>query len=150
MTGASESSKLLFPALLPFYEGAAPYVYPMVRFFAGAMLVPHGAQKLFGWFGGAGIDKTIAIFEKLGFNSTLAWLVAIVEFFGGICIALGFLTRFWAAAAAIEFAVIAFYVLPPRGYYAMEVALIWGIVLFAISLRGGGKWSLDRGTGREL
>ena len=70
-----------------------------------------------------------------------------------VCIALGLFTRFFAAAAAIQLLVITFIHLPQgfgwttRGY---EYPLLWGLILFAIALRGGGPYSLDRKIGREL
>jgi putative oxidoreductase len=65
----------------------------------------------------------------------------------------GLFTRFWAAAAAIEMAIISYIYLKNgfswlnRGY---EYTLMWGLICFAISLRGGGPYSLDRKLGKEL
>jgi putative oxidoreductase len=73
-----------------------------------------------------------------------------LEFVGGIAIALGLFTRFFAAATAIEMAIITFTVFWPKGYHAYEYTLWWGLVLFAIALRGGGPYSLDQRIGREL
>jgi putative oxidoreductase len=72
------------------------------------------------------------------------------EFIGGICIAVGLFTRFFAAAAAIEMAIICFTVFWPHGYHAAEYTFWWGIALFAIALRGGGPYSVDRQIGHEL
>jgi putative oxidoreductase len=83
----------------------------------------------------------------------LAFIVAFLETVGGVCIALGVFTRFFAAAVAIEMLVITFAHLPQgfgwaaRGY---EYPLFWGLIMFAIALRGGGPYSLDRKIGREL
>jgi putative oxidoreductase len=77
--------------------------------------------------------------------------LAVFEFVGGICIALGLFTRFFAAAAAIDLAIITFTVFWPRsGYTGSEYVFYWGLTLFAIALRGGGPYSLDRLLGREL
>ena len=76
-----------------------------------------------------------------------------IETIGAICIALGLFTRFFAAAAAIHLLVVTFIHMPQgfgwanRGY---EYPLMWGLILFAIALRGGGPYSLDRKIGREL
>ena len=75
-----------------------------------------------------------------------------LETLGGLCIALGLFTRFWAAAVTIEMCVIVYHHLPKfswgeRGY---EYPLFWGLVMLAIALRGGGPYSLDRRIGREL
>jgi putative oxidoreductase len=81
-------------------------------------------------------------------------MLMVIEFVGGICIALGLFTRFFAAAAAIEMAVLTFYIYWANGYSwtarGYEFTLLWGVVLFAIALRGGGPLSLDRKIGREL
>ena len=76
-----------------------------------------------------------------------------IEFVGGIALILGLFTRFWAAAAAIELAIITMvywkngFSWLNRGY---EYTLLWGLVCFAIALRGGGPYSLDRKLGTEL
>jgi len=78
----------------------------------------------------------------------------LIEFVGGLCITVGLFTRFWAAAAAVEMAVLTFYIYWGNGYgwlsRGYEYTLLWGLVLFAVALRGGGPWSLDRRLGREL
>jgi len=75
-----------------------------------------------------------------------------IETIGGLCIALGLFTRFWAAAATIEMGVIVYHHLPNFGWTARgyEYPLFWGLVMLAIALRGGGPYSLDRKIGREL
>jgi putative oxidoreductase len=78
------------------------------------------------------------------------YIVMFLETVGAVAIILGLFTRFFAAAIAIEMAVIAFYVQMPQGFGRMELFLLWGIVLFAIALRGGGPYSLDRKIGKEL
>ena len=78
---------LYVPAMAGYYASVQDLAYPMVRFFAGLILVPHGAQKLFGMFGG-NIDGTAAFFVKAGLEPALplAYLIGCVEFFGGILI----------------------------------------------------------------
>lgn len=145
--------QLLIPGLRPFYAGAVPYVYPLIRFATGAVLVPHGCVKL-GLFGGSGLSATMASFDKMGWGSSVGLLVAVVESLGAACVALGLFTRFWAAAIAIEMSVITFDVHFAKGYFwgkgGFEFPLLWGILMFAIALRGGGNLSLDHAIGREL
>ncbi len=71
---------------------------------------------------------------------------------GGICIGLGLFTRLIAAAISIEMAVIASTYLPKFGWTSpgYEYPLMWGLVMFAVALRGGGPWSLDRKLGWQL
>ncbi len=73
-----------------------------------------------------------------------------LESVGAACIIVGLFTRFFAAALAIEMALHCFVVMRPQGWGRMEETFIWGILLFAIALRGGGPYSLDRALGKEL
>jgi len=118
----------------------------------GRMLLPHGIPKVF--------TQGVAAFAAAGLARRgiepalpLAYVVAFLETIGGLCIALGLFTRFFAAAVAIEMAVITAVHFPMgfgwtgRGY---EYTLLWGLIMFAIALRGGGPYSLDRKIGKEL
>jgi putative oxidoreductase len=79
-----------------------------------------------------------------------------IELVGGICLILGLFTRFWAAATAIELAVITFGVYWPNGFAwnvpngGAELPFLWGMMVLAVALRGGGPYSLDRSIGSEL
>jgi len=115
------------------------------------MLLPHGWPKFV-----AGISATAAsTLAKRGIQPAepLAVVLITLETLGGLCIALGLFTRFWAAAVTIEMAVITYQYLPAGfgwtkpGY---EYPLMWGLVMLAVTLRGGGPYSLDRLLGREL
>ncbi len=55
---------LFFPFMAGFYDGASRLAYPLIRLFTGLILMPHGAQKLFGWFGGSGLVATGEGFAK--------------------------------------------------------------------------------------
>ena len=149
------SPKLIVPAVGPLYERFSGLSYPMIRFFTGLFLMPHGAQKLFGWFGG-NIDGTAGFFSKIGLEPALplAYLVGATEFFGGLFLAIGFLTRPAAAGIAILMAVAAFHVHLPNGFFwnkgGYEYPLLWGLICVAIFFRGGGEMSVDRSVGREF
>ncbi len=143
--------RLLIPALKPFYEAAAPFSWLLIRLTVGLMLIPHGWPK---WQAGIAATAASAL-AKRGIQPAepLAVVIMTLETLGGLCIALGLFTRFWALGVAIEMAVItAVYV--PAGFGwtrpGYEYALMWSLVAFAIALRGGGPWSLDRMLGREL
>ena len=94
-------------------------------------------------------------YAKIGFEpaAVFAFASTWIEFAGGIGILLGLFTRFFAAAVAIEMLLIFLlywgngFSWLNRGY---EYVLLWGLVSFAIALRGGGPYSLDRVIGREL
>jgi putative oxidoreductase len=147
--------RLLIPGLAGFYEALQELAYPLVRITSGLFLVPHGGQKLFGWFGGS-IQGVAGGFAKLGLEPALpfAYLVGVTEFFGGLCIALGLFTRFWAACCAILLAVAVFKVHLGNGFFwtkgGFEYPLMWMLVSIAILIRGGGQYSLDRRLPKEL
>jgi putative oxidoreductase len=132
------------------FDQVAPFSYPIVRITTGLLLVPHGAQKLFGWFGGHGLAGTGQFFaDGLGLHPGIlfAFLAGAVEFFGGLALALGLLTRPAALAVAVLLAV-ALTVHIPNGFFwtagGYEYPLMWGLLAVAIFLRGGGGFSLDR------
>ena len=81
-------------------------------------------------------------------------LVGATEFFGGLLIAVGFLTRPAAVAATILLAVAVFKVHMPNGFFNMnggyEYAMLWGFITLAVAFRGGGALSVDRAIGREF
>jgi putative oxidoreductase len=113
----------------------------VARFACGFHLLIHGWGKVMR--GGTVSKSTIAFGLVLTF----------VEFGGGICITLGLFTRFFAAVA-IEMAYFTFVQYWHNGYGwrhdGYEYVLMWGILAFAIALRGGGPYSVDRVIGREL
>lgn len=152
VTPPERSPALIIPALGPLYRCLSPISYTMIRVVAGLLLIPHGWPKL---FGGAA-EGSAAFFAKVGLEPALplVYLVGITEVFGGLCLALGFLTRPAAVAVAIFMAVAAFHVHWPNGLLwikgGFEYPLFWGIVALAIAIRGGGKWSVDRLIGREF
>jgi putative oxidoreductase len=74
MSFASPSpAKPLIPGVAALEQALSPFAEPLVRVVAGLMLLPHGAQKLFGWFGGYGVDATGQFFAaKLGLPTSFA------------------------------------------------------------------------------
>ena len=139
--------KLLIPGLANFYEAVSSLWYPMLRIVAAAPLFVHAWPKLHN--GPAAVAVTMA---KAGFVPGLFFAHAAIflETVGATCVILGLFTRFFAAALAIEMACITFGVFLPQGWGRMEPTFIWGILFFAIALRGGGPYSLDRVIGKQL
>src|SRR5262245_12588351 len=90
----------LVPAFGVLQKSLAPFVEPVIRVTAGLLLVPHGAQKLFGWFGGYGLEATGQYFASIGFPAWTALAVGLVEFAGGLLLALGLGTRIAAGFIA--------------------------------------------------
>lgn len=153
---STESAPALrIPALQSLYDRLAWLSWPLVRFVAGAFLMPHGAQKLFGLFGGE-ISSTAGFFAKVGLEPALplAYLVGCTEFFGGLLVAIGFLTRPAALATAFLLGVAVVQVHLPNGFFwtklGFEYPLFWMLVQIAILLRGAGPLSVDRALGREF
>ena len=142
------------PLLEPVYARLQPLAYPLVRIATGAFLMPHGAQKLFG-FASGNIAETAAGFARMGLQPPLplAYLVGATEFFGGLCIVLGVFTRPAALAAAILLAVAAFLVHMPIGWFwsgrGMEYPLLWMLLCIAVVMRGSGPLSVDAARGRD-
>ena len=139
----------------PLYDRLQPLSYPFMRFITGLFLMPHGADKLFGTFGG-GIEQTAGFFAHVGLQPALplAYLVGGTEFFGGLCIAIGLLTRPAAFGVIILMAVAIFGVHLPHGFFAQaggfEYPALWGAMALGILIRGGGELSVDRAIGREF
>jgi putative oxidoreductase len=143
------------PALSGIYAAFDPIALPLLRVTMGLILVPHGCQKLFGWFGGLGFEKFTEIFDKIGWHPAVFWvaLVALTESVGGLMLAFGFLTRF-AAAAIVIFMMNAVWSTSAKGFFwaqgGMEYPILIGIVALVFLIKGGGRFSVDHALGREL
>ena len=149
MADTQADPKLLLPQLKPFYDSAIPLAWPVIRIACGWNLLVHGWGKV-----SRGPSAFAKAFADMGFDSMFwVWSALAIEFVGGIALILGLFTRFWAACAAIEMALIMWlywnngFAWLGRGY---EYVLLWGLVCFAIALRGGGPYSVDRAIGKEL
>ena len=128
----------------------------VLRLVVGLLFVGHGAQKLFGAFGGGGLDRTAGMFDNIGLQP--GWLHAraagAAEFAGGALIALGLFTPF-AAAALIGVMVAAIATVHAKngiwntnqGY---EFNLVLIAAVFALAGIGAGAWSLDNAFGFDL
>jgi putative oxidoreductase len=150
-----DSVRPYIPAVRPLYLGLADLVYALFRVVVGLSLVPHGGQKLFGMFGGVPANF-VRYFASLGLEpaALLVTLVGIGEFFGGLLIAFGLLTRPAALWVAISTLVATVLVHMPKGFFTgaggFEFPLIWGMGLLLVAVMGGGRFSLDRAIGREF
>jgi putative oxidoreductase len=147
--------KLLIPALEPLYGWVRELSWPVIRLTVGGTLLVHGIMKLMGPGIAAFAQGSMA---RRGIEPALpaAYAVYFLETIGATAIILGLFTRFFADAIAIEFIFITFVASWPNGYSwarpggGWEYPLLWGLIFFAIALRGGGPYSLDRVIGREL
>jgi putative oxidoreductase len=126
----------------------------ILRLALGLVMFPHGAQKLLGWFGGRGLSGTIDLFHQMGFPTLLAVLVTIGEFFGGLGLLVGFLSRVAAAGIGIIMLGAIMTVHWPYGFFmnwagtkereGFEYHILAIGLAIAIMIYGGGKWSVDR------
>ena len=145
----------IIPALANVWAALEPLSWLIVRVTTGILLMPHGAGKLFGLFGGYGLEGTGGYFDSIGFHPgyLFALLVGSLEFFGGALLVLGLLTR-PVAAAVVVFMTVAFFIHLPNGYSwtdaGFEMPVLWGMMALSILIRGGGKISLDRKLGFEF
>ena len=121
-----------------------------IRVGAGAIFAAHGAQKLFGWFGGYGLEGTAGWMASIGLEPGLpmAVLAGSAEFFGGLLLIIGLLVRPTALVLAITMVVAIATVHLQNGLFIANNGYEFGLALVAISatlvLRGAGSLSADR------
>lgn len=127
-----------------------------LRLVVGLGFAAHGAQKLFGAFGGHGIDATAGFFEQINLRpgKLHAWAAGSAEFFGGLLIAVGLVTPFAAAAliAVMTAAVLSVHL--RNGFFVSDNGYEYNLVLaaavFALAGIGAGNWSIDNALGLDL
>ncbi|KFZ38147.1 hypothetical protein HR45_06485 [Shewanella mangrovi] len=128
----------------------------MLRVPVGLILMAHGSQKLFGWFGGYGIAGTGQWMESIGIapGELMAFLAGSGEFFGGLFLLLGLLIRPAAAVVAFTMLVALFTVHIHNGLFmannGYEYALTLAVVAGSLLISGAGKVSLDNWLSRKL
>jgi len=117
-------------------SGTADYFYFVFRVFIGLLFFQHGAQKLFGWFGGEAAE----LFSLMG-------VAGLIEFFGGLLIAIGLLTQIVALVGIIEMAVAYLMVHFPQGIVPImnggELALLYFAAFLVIFVYGARKFGVD-------
>ena len=128
----------------------------MLRIPVGIILTAHGSQKLFAWFGGYGLEGTGQWMESIGLapGFLMALLAGSAEFFGGIALLLGFLTRPAAIVSAFTMIIAIFSVHFSNGLFmsnnGYEFALTLLVVNVALAIQGGGKYSVDSAIANKL
>jgi len=121
----------------------------IIRLVFGLVMAAHGAQKLFGWFGGHGLAGTAGFLEMLGFRPgrMFAATAATAEFAGGLLTALGLFGPVGPALMLSVMIVAAVSVHLKNGLFAMsngiELALLYGAAAAGLALTGPGRYSLD-------
>ena len=125
----------------------------MIRLFFGTAIAAHGAQKLFGSFGGYGLKGTAGFFENLGFRPGVPFAAAagLGEFGGGLLLVLGLLTPVGAAAILSTMLVAIVSVHLKNGLFiqnnGMEGPFLYGAAAVGLSFTGAGSISLDSALG---
>ncbi|WP_037855704.1 DoxX family membrane protein [Streptomyces sp. NRRL S-340] len=127
----------------------------LLRLGTGGVLAAHGAQKLLGWFGGAGLEGTGRFMESVGYRPGKASAMAagVAETGGGLLLALGLATPAAGSAAAGAMAGAAA-VHAPSGFFAQgggyEYAASLGLTATGLAITGPGRLSLDHALGHAV
>lgn len=122
----------------------------VLRIVAGLTFAAHGAQKLFGWFGGYGLEGVGQWMESIGLTPgyLMALMAGSAEFFGGLALILGLLVRPAAAMLAVTMLVAIVTVHLANGFFMSNNGYEFALALLAISIalviEGAGKLSLDK------
>jgi putative oxidoreductase len=147
----NQDTPLFIPALRPLYASLAGVADLLLRLFVGLVFVPHGYAKLFTntafflkFFGGLGLNPPVFF----------TYFIGGLEFFGGIAVALGLLTRPLAFMLFVDMAVAAIMVHLPHGWSGpggAEYVVTLTVISLVVAMRGSGRFSVDRLIlGREL
>ena len=126
----------------------------LLRFLLGLVLLGHGTQKLFGWFGGYGFEGTMNFFtQTAGIPWVIGFTVIIIEFFGSLSLILGFATRLWSFSMSILFPGIAYTTHLQNGFFmnwfgnqkgeGYEFFLLAIAISTSLVITGSGKYSMD-------
>ncbi len=128
----------------------------VLRLLLGIVFFPHGMQKLVGWFGGYGFSGTMGFFTgTLGIPAVFAFLAIMAEGLGALGLLTGFLTRVAAFGIAVNMAVAVYMMHFQNGFFmnwfgnqkseGYEYHILVIAIAIALMIRGGGKWSIDKG-----
>ena len=127
----------------------------ILRLTLGVVFFAHGAQKMLGWFGGYGFSGTMGFFTNaMHIPTPLAFLAIAAEFFGGLGLILGFLTRISALGIGVNMLVAITQVHAPFGFFmnwagnqkgeGFEYHLLALAIAASLIIRGAGAFSVDR------
>lgn len=126
----------------------------VLRVALGIVILPHGLQKVFGWFGGWGLDGTLGWFASIGIPAFLGILAIAADFAGALALIAGLGTRLAALGIGVNMAVAALVVHRSNGFFmnwagnqkgeGFEFHILAAAMSVALILGGAGRWSLDR------
>lgn len=143
------------------FETQESWSLAVLRVFLGTVVFAHGAQKLFGLFGGFGFDGTMQFFtETMGLLWLIGFLVIILESFGAVALVMGITTRLIAISYIFIGIGIVLTTHLPNGFFmnwfnnqdgeGWEYFILWVGMAMALSISGGGKYSLDRAIASQF
>jgi putative oxidoreductase len=128
--------------------------FTILRVVLGVVFFAHGAQRMLGWFGGAGFHSTMATFAQTGMPAPIAFLIISAQFFCGLGLMVGLLTRIASLGVAGLMIGAIFMVHLPYGFFmnwtgtqkgeGIEFHLLALAMAAALLLRGAGAFSMDR------
>jgi putative oxidoreductase len=137
----------------PLLATSSDVTLTLMRLVLGVVFFAHGAQKMLGWFGGYGLHGTMGFFEHLGLPAPVVFLIICTEFFGGLGLIVGLLTRIAALGIGVEMIGAIFIVHLPNGFFmnwygnqkgeGFEYHLLAIALAATLLLRGAGKFSID-------
>ena len=140
--------RYVIPALAPVYARLAPLAETLLRVVVGVAFVIHGWPKIQNPLG------AVDMVQSIGFYPGWFWATALAatEFFGGLLLIVGLLTRPAAVATTIVLLVTVWFhwVQLDQGYKGAELSIIWASVTLFFALQGAGRYSLDRVIGRQI
>jgi putative oxidoreductase len=125
----------------------------LIHLVVGVLIAAHGSQKLFGWFGGGGLEGTGGAMESLGLapGRRMAVAAGVNELVGGLLLALGLLVPVAAALITATYLVAARTAHARKGPWnsdgGWEYVLVLSTVALGLTFNGAGKWSLDHAIG---
>ena len=131
------------------FENALDLALLVLRVGLGLSLAAHGAQKLFGWFGGHGLAGTGGFFDSIGFRpgKPNAVIAGVGEVGGGLLLALGLLTPL-GAAAVFGTMLVAASVHSKAGFFGSnggyELPVFYGLAAVVVTISGPGRYSIDK------
>ena len=123
-------------------NGLGNLSYFLFRSIVGLLFMQYGAQKLFGYLGGAGgSGGSVELMSLMG-------LAGVIEFFGGLAVFLGLFTRFFASIASVEMLIAYFMAHFPQNFFPVlnkgDLALMFFVSFLIIAKYGAGKWALEK------
>jgi len=154
----SKKGESIMTTLFKTEDRWSPFI---LRIMLALVIVPHGAQKLLGWYGGHGFEGTMGFFtQQMGLPWVIALLVIMGESIGALALAAGFLTRFTAASLSIIMLGAIVTVHWPHGFFmnwfgsqageGFEFHLLVIGMSLSLVASGAGKWSVDHVLGKWI